>query len=387
MDHHPHLKVTEELSGTAHRRAFVVEELLPQSAARAWSRETGGMVFWSRYALTVLYGDHSTTYVPATVHDPIAGVAKPLLPALKAAHTCAAELIGEEPGWAYPRIARRLIAWLALGQSPLAIDLKPIMLPDWHYQRVIPGAYEDCSLYDLTAAYWQIVEHARSPLFTFSRDLRRIYWHALSQEQQQRWETLKTVVKPHKRLRLAIVGASSAGWSDPKKIQDGYAVYSKGEPVTGGVPPTQLQPLALLAVRCTYELCQIQSEPSGIPGDTLPQVGRGSLYSNADCVVLQGQADGDVPAPAYWQSLGLEYRLKAQGPGRIHAIYARWIGDDDTAPRRAIGDRNIWIACQSKRLADPTLHLQVLGNRHQRGNKRAWSTERRPGDREKVAGR
>lgn len=368
----PGVRVTRVLEDRQRHQTFACEAIPGITAARAWSEHLVGTVYWTPLALIHVQGSYSRTWIPETITTTATGERKAVLPDLEASHRMAADLIGGEPGWTYPRMARSLIEWLQLGQTNLATELRRVLLPTWHYQRVIPGVYEDAYLYDLTAAYWQVVEQVPSPLFTFSADARKLYWQALSTTQQVRWQELKARCKPFKRLRLAIVGASSAGWSEPEEVHDGVAIFNHGTRQRNHVPPTQLQPLALLAVRCTYELCQIQSEPgNNLEGSAL-YPGKGSVYSNADCVVLvnSGQDDFGFPSPGYWDELKLDYRLKAEGPARIHAIYARWVGDDDTAPRRAIGDRSIWIPHQSNRVAEPTLHLQVWGKKSK--NSRRW---------------
>ena len=231
---------------------------------------------------------------------------------VEAARTVAANLIDGNPGYTYPKMARQICEYLDLRQ-PAVKRVLEIVPPGWHYQHAetIEGYY--AYLYDLTSAYWQIVARCESPIFTIAD--RAIIWRPLYREQQRRWDQVRDAFASGaaKKLRLALVGVNAAGWNrDGLRDTSSINAFCRGEPYIERPCSAGLQAVAIMAVRCIYEVTQLQAEKSS------------AIYSNADCVI---STDRGVDV---WQSLGLQFRLVAEGPTAINSIGAYRVGERQT---------------------------------------------------------
>jgi hypothetical protein len=107
--------------------------------------------------------------------------------------------------------------------------------------------------------------------------------------------------------------------------------------------PSALQALAILTVRCAYELTQLQAEE-----------GR-ALYANADSVVLDGRSE-----PRYWRDCGIVYRLVARGKTDIHCLGAYRVGEKETIPYRYAAANNVVKGFKAERLERPVWHLRLI---------------------------
>jgi hypothetical protein len=166
---------------------------------------------------------------------------------------------------------------------------------------------------DMRSAYWQVASKAPSLLCRVDYDKERIIWHIMSHQQQERWERCKVALEPHKRLRLAIIGVNSTGLASVDSC--GVRYYAGGErKALPGTAPTCFRNLAILTVRCAYELTQMQLTEAK------------AWYANADCVLLE------QPECAYWNSIGIEYRCKAHGPVEVYGLGQWKVGEEETIP-------------------------------------------------------
>lgn len=298
------------------------------STGRELSRRSGGSVYLGTY-----YYNH----VPA-VGAGIVYLRADELESILSARETVEELTGYEPaGWTYAQLAREVTEWLEIKQSTFqrAKDL----VQNWHYQKCIPYELENAGLYDMTAAYWQVVERVKSPVFLIDEH-GAIKWQYIDGSQRLRWERMKEICKRHKKLRVAIVGVNAAGWSQGRTEFHGTEVYRNGE--LGTVKPLsgRLQPLSLLSVRVTYELTQMQSIASK------------SVYSNADCVVTE------KPELRVWDSWNIQYGCKAAGKCQVNAVGSWSIGDKMT---KTFHPGGYFLEKHSPRIAT-TFHAAALGN-------------------------
>lgn len=330
------------------RRVWAIKTMPPADMLRAWSKKVGGRVFLGADYFLHQSGQTSETYILEKKVNPLTGEVDDIVEKVLAARECVRWIIGKNdplysnPGWHFAKLARTVIEWLGITQRPMRRT--KLLVRDWHYQMCQGDTYDHMRMYDMSAAYWQIVERVQSPKF-FLRPDYKIAWQPLSVEEQRRWDRMKKAFAggDHKRLRLAIVGASSAGWNTREDNAHGITVFKRGEPEPWEHPKGALQPLALLAVRCTYEVCQIQAEISR------------AVYANADCVVT----DSTLPMQ-YWDTLGIKYKMKAEGPAHLCDVASYKIGELQT--RRYYRDAAARIRRQIKptRLTDPWWHHAVL---------------------------
>ena len=259
---------------------------------------------------------------------------EPEIKAIESARTLAASVTGRyDHGWTYPKIARELCEWLDLRQPPVktALELIP---PTWHYQRCEPYECSNAYLYDLTSAYWQIIERCHSPLFTIARD--RICWQSLGRLQQSRWDTLRSAFASGeaKKLRLSLVGVNAAGWKkpDPGAKPVNVCAWCRGKPYVDNGISAGLQAVAIMAVRCIYEVTQLQAESSD------------AIYSNADNVIQEN------PGVDVWNTLGLKYVLQSTGPTFVNHVGAYKVGEYQTELFRA--DTRLVNATKARRIVN-----------------------------------
>lgn len=252
-----------------------------------------------------------------------------------------AELTGtDDPEWTYPALSRQVIQWTGIQQRK--IHTAQLLIPEWHYQYCLPCITNDAAIYDMTAAYWQCAARARSPIFDLIDG--KIIWRSLTIEQQEKWDRVREQLAPYKKLRLALIGACAAGWNRSRQNWHGADHWRGGEPRHCGAPPSALQPLALLSVRSTYELTQIQSDLAE------------SIYSNADCCTTETCSKME-----YWDYCGVDYKLRARGPGEIRAVGAWNIGGTHTKTYEMYADADRWQPdLDPHRVDDTRWHKQML---------------------------
>lgn len=230
---------------------------------------------------------------------------------IEAARAIVNKLVGTDTGsYTYAQLARDVTTWLEIRQP--AFQKARELVPNWHYQKCDPWELDDAGMYDMTAAYWQVVNRVPSPKFDILRG--RIVWHNLLHSQRRRWDAMREAVAPHKKLRLAIVGVNAAGWAEGRSHFHGTIAYKDGKPHTIPVLNGALQPMSLLSVRTIYELTQMQAEACD------------AVYSNADCVVTEAR---DLRV---WDRWGIEYGCKARGRTRVNSIGSWEIGRKRTKP-------------------------------------------------------
>lgn len=281
----------------------------------------GGIWYRSSYHVTWQNGRRVTVWVARSVADPTTGKRVPMLAEITAARAAVLDLTGrEDAGWTFPALARQVVRWLDLRQRPLPRGSYDVpRLGRWHYQLVKPCLSEGLYLWDLRSAYWQMASRLPAPRYRLGRSpdgKLHVDFLALDAGEERRWGAVKARIEPHKRLRVALVGVNSAGGDGPVGGRFlNTAAYHRGKPLRlpGTVGP--LQPLALLCIRLTWEVTQLQAQESH------------ARYANADCVATER-----LDEPAYWRSLRLAYRLKASGPGQIRGICAWQIGPEHTQP-------------------------------------------------------
>lgn len=230
---------------------------------------------------------------------------------LRARAVC--EGLGVEPAWSVGGCARALLRW-ALGDGHPAPHARGYVGGRWHYYGVRVGSYERVWLWDLDAAYWQLLGRLRTPLPVLLRD-GRVLWQEPSSEQWERWACLLGSVGGCKLLRNALVGVSLSGL-EPS------AYWCRGElrRVSGRVGGHVC--LGALVVRACYEL-------TGWAYNTE----RGACYANTDCVISRR----DAP-PAVWTDFGLRCSLRATGDAEVRGVGAYRVGDYRTGHYgRALG--------------------------------------------------
>ncbi len=326
-------------------RAYVIKRMPRRADLAQWSAEVSGFVYCADHTFTHAAGAHSEVYIVEAIKNPITGERELLLPKLLAAREVTQKLTGiKNVGYTYSQMARTISAWLNIYQMP-SQNFKQL-IPTWHYQSFIPGVYDHATMWDMTAAYWQVVQRVDSPRVRFVDG--RVEFQPIAVEQRKRWNRLLNIFsdpRAHKQLRLTLVGVNAAGWRDPAETGVRTTVcFHKGVEQKPKNLSGALQPLALLAVRCTYELTQVQSEISR------------AVYSNADAVVTT--FDGE---PDYWQSLGVIYRQKAAGASIIRRMGSYLIGDTMTALYPHDAQFKVMMKQQRPvRIEDPYIHASLF---------------------------
>jgi hypothetical protein len=237
-----------------------------------------------------------------------------------------------DTAYTYAALARQVSQWLGVNQRPQPIP--PDYLPRWHYQHCEPCRLPVGYILDMTAAYWSVACKAPSLLCRIDYEREVIIWHVMSHQAQARWERCKVALEPFKRLRLAIIGVNSTGLSDRG---GGVRYFARGEqrPMPG-TAPTCFRNLALLTVRCAYELTQHAREEVN------------SWYANADCILAE------KPTVPYWNSCGVIYRSKAAGPVEIYGLGQWRVGDSSTIPYQ-------WKKALEQQGYAPTINDPTMG--------------------------
>ena len=318
-------------------RAYSIRHVPKErDAIGLWALDGEGNTFLSRTHISNVRGRKTVTYLKDKE-----------VPEVKAARKAVQELTGiENVGWTQAALARTVTRWLDIGDwnggnQPIMIPSNDI-LPHWHYQYCDPCEWDETSLYDMTAAYWNIAIRAKSPVFDIHIDKRSVSWRCISEDQEERWQTAARVLVPHKRLRLAIIGVNACGWRKPGAyIEQRY--FHRGRCKAMRFPPGPLQPLAMLTVRAAYELTQIQAQEAK------------AYYANSDSVVLMGQQQ-----PTYWRDAGLAYRLVARGKTCIHALGAYRVGDKETIPYEHSAILDTCRELVARRVSKPDWHLHLM---------------------------
>lgn len=147
-------------------------------------------------------------------------------------------------------------------------------------------------------------------------------------------------------LRIILYWSPRVGEDNPLRfvlLGSSHTYYHRGELKQRNVFPGALQSLALLTVRCAYELTQVQDREAD------------SWYSNADCVILEGNR-----TPRYWDDCGIEYSVKGRGRALIDAIGAYKIGEVSTIPYEWYQQHSVLRPSLPSELSWPGYHEQLL---------------------------
>lgn len=229
---------------------------------------------------------------------------------LRARAVC--EALGCEPAWSVGGCARALLRW-ALGAGVSCPHVRGYVEGRWHYYGVRVGAVPEAWLWDLDAAYWQLLGRLRTPLPLLLRD-GSVLWQEPSSECWERWARLLGAVGECKLLRNALVGVSLSGLEP-----SGYWHAGALRLASGGVGGHAC--LGALVVRACYEL-------TGWAYHTE----RGACYANTDCVI----SGRDAP-PAVWVDYGLRCSLRAHGSAEVRGVGAYRVGGYSTGHYGRVG--------------------------------------------------
>lgn len=316
----------EEIAGG---RAFLLDKLPNMKECAELSAK--GKVYVSQNTIQhVISPKQTVTYIKRTKAAEI----------LAARETVSA-LTGEELSllpFTFPALARFLSRWLNVQDKGAHIG--KTLLPAYHFQMCTPCSFdEEMTLFDMKAAYWQVAIRAKSLLCDVNPKTGKIYWLVMSNQTEQKWERMKTALLPHKALRLAVIGVNAVNWAGDNK---GTSYFHAGNLIqSAGTPPVAFHNLACLTIRVAYELTQMQARES--PG----------LYANADSILT------DRPVK-YWDDLGIDYSIKAQGKVNVCSLGVYRVGSEETKPFRHISERELYSYHEPLWLENPSLHLQFF---------------------------
>lgn len=306
-------------------------DVLPSPADLANISLSGGTVYSNDYSYTHMRNNKdSQTYILARE-----------APALQASRIAIAEATGidlVDLGWTYSRIARQIGEWIGIKDLPAAPPRG--LIERWHYQQVIPCTIDNCVMYDLKAAYFMLACRAPSLLCEIDLGRDRTTWLSMPVLAESRWETIKPILIPLKRLRLAVVGVSMTGYSTHDDARASY--YCKGKLCRmASRAPTCFQSCALWTVRSAYEITQMQAKESR------------AFYANADCVA------SDCKRVSYWDDLGLPYAIKGKGTLDLNGVGNYRIGNVSTKPYQKFGAKSLTVT--TPYLYDrPVYHLAIF---------------------------
>lgn len=313
-------------------RTIVLRNGLPSpSEILALNPEHSGYLIWADTHFTHSVGHRATTYIQ-----------EEMLCEMQKTRMATSQFLGLSPskvGPTYSSQSRNLLRWFGLVWPPrnrrerVIGDLAAILTP-WHYQRCRPGRTSYSVLADLKSAYMQIAERVPSPLVEI---LPSGYgrFHALPASHTKKWEDLKALLREHKGLYTRFIGCCTAGIA-----QTGVKWFHKGVLVkcpVSGIP--NLAPFGALVIRVTGEVCQMQAKAAA------------SRYANIDSVTSQWGKDM-YPVPEQmgkgifheWDRLGLDYTIKAYGPGHFLARGAYQIGTEGQPGFHRSGTYCDWLA-------------------------------------------
>lgn len=324
-------------------RAWLIDRLPSHTETLELSARTTGQWYRTRYALVHRAGQRSETWLLAAPLHPGEGLT--ILDDITCCQRMVSEITGaERPGWTYSQLSRTLNKWHGIHQ-PVLPDPNPLLRRgQYHYQQCIPVTVPEAYYYDMRSAYWQAASRAPSPLVTVGAD-GTLKWHSISPTQEQRWESLKDAAgqPQYKRLRLAFIGSSMAGWDRHPTSWTAFRVYQAGRVEAGQHVHGPLQPLACVAIRTVYELTQIQAQQAQ------------TIYANIDCVITRRREP-----MAFWTHWGIQHSLKAHGEGDIWALGARRVGHDYTVPYEWMREHNVSVPHAPVVIRKPRIHEQVL---------------------------
>lgn len=307
-----------------------IVQTLPTSTECKQLSINKGVVYTNPYAVSHVQGRVTEVYIQMDE-----------FPTIQLARETVCELTNydiKDVKYTYSSMARQVSEWLGVKQR--YNDLPPkTLIPHWHYQQAIPTYQSGMYLHDMRSAYWQIASKAKSLLCSINPRTYKVLWNVMSNEQEEKWHNTKLLLEPCKKLRLSIIGVNSTEWST--KNTNMYYVKGELKPVAGK-PPTCFQSLALLTVRCAYELTQLQAIESDC------------WYANADCVATH------IKQLTLWRDMGIVYRTKAQGECEIRGVGAWKIGGDHTIPYELMLQRNILSRVDGINLPDPYFNENIF---------------------------
>lgn len=276
------------------------------------SAQTGGQWFLGREAIVHSSGPHSAVCLhPAC------------LEASQRGRATVSRITGKKEGWTTGQQARKIVAWLGTKRRATSIAAERLAETNWHYQLSEPCELDYGELWDVRAAYWQILRRFESPHVIWTDDT--IIPAYADDEVMYRWEIMLDRLDGDKRLRNAIVGAMVGGGA-------GAIAFRRGELFSLPSVRGPMHDLGAAVVRICYELTELQAGTCD------------AVYANTDCVLIR---DGGVPT--FWDDIGLESRRQAQGVTDVRCIGCYKCGEHHTDYYDA--ETNAQIAERSKPLA------------------------------------
>lgn len=257
------------------------------------SAETNGQWFLGREAIVTSCGPHSAI----CLHPAVLGAA------MKGRATVAA-ITGHEQGWTTGQQARRIVKWLGIKRRASSLAAQRLAETEWHYRLCSPGWFEYGELWDIRAAYWQIVRRFETPAIIWTDEGFIPVW--VDDETMLRWQILMERLEPDKRLRNALVGAMIGGGQ-------GTIAFKRGELFSLPRVRGPMHDLGAAVVRICYEACELQAQHSD------------AVYSNTDNVIMPSRG-----RPTVWDDLGLTSRMQSRGDVDVRCVGCYRVGDRAT---------------------------------------------------------
>lgn len=214
------------------------------------------------------------------------------------------ELTGEPKGWTASQQARAILKWTGLHRSCTPTADRWLSESGWHFHRARCGVHEDQGLWDIQAAYFEVLRRLPSP-FVHCRAEGALF-PLPSSEAEDRWRRMLSTVGSHKGIRNCLVGLMAGGGCGGFGYRDGSIVRT---PILAG----PLRDTAALVVRTVYDLTRMAADAGN------------AVYANTDCVMMDRDREPNV-----WGDYGFPYRLEAAGQSEVVAIGCYRIGSKQT---------------------------------------------------------
>lgn len=241
------------------------------------------------------------------------------------------EQLIEEPlrTHSYSGLARALLDWVGLKQEfgrPMEALLQTVdpRRTCFHYYHCEPGTMKEAALWDIKAAYFQLLCRLPSPLVYLKSD-GKIGFQKCEEAALIRWHTMLAAIGSHKKLRNILTGCMSR--------EGGGTFFSRGRAITSKGKDGVLRPAALTVIRATYELAALAQKQTK------------AKYSNTDCVITALGCTPDI-----WQEHGIEFNCQATGDAEIFSLGNYRVGSKAT--------KWFW---KGSRFQGPALGVEVKG--------------------------
>lgn len=217
---------------------------------------------------------------------------------------------GIHPGATINGMARNVVKWgIPEGLVDYGItNVEKILPQDFHYQVACPGIYMNYKLFDLCAAYFQILRRLPSPVCRYHQGLKKIIFHPLNPDDSRHWTKALDIISTSKIARLSAIGSQLSGVGEWDKNHRGV-LTRKGPSQNLGKIPSTIRCASALCIRILYEVQQMQHESFPSP------------YMNIDSCALPAHQ-----SPEVWEQYHLDYRMKAQGDLTVEGVGLYEIG-------------------------------------------------------------